>query len=309
MEVLVKTADLSREEWLRWRTKGIGGSDASIIAGFNPYKSVYQLWQEKRGMMPFEEAENDFTHFGTVLEPVVKREFMLRTGLKVRAKKAILRSSEYPFMLADLDGVIYEFGRMCIFEAKTASAYKQGVWEEGVPGEYMLQIQHYMAVTGAEKAYIAALVGGNHFFFHEVLRDEEMIRKIISMEAYFWENYVLAGKEPPPDGSKATASYLNKRYGISNGKSIELPGEALSVFQRYDEITGQLEELSARKEAVCNELKYLLKENEEGTAGERKVTWKEVKTTSFDRKRLKEEEPEIYGKYIVAGSCRRLHVA
>ena len=73
MEVLVKTADLSREEWLRWRTKGIGGSDASIIAGLNPYKSVYQLWQEKRGMMPFEEAENDFTHFGTVLEPVVKR--------------------------------------------------------------------------------------------------------------------------------------------------------------------------------------------------------------------------------------------
>ena len=71
----------------------------------------------------------------------------------------------------------------------------------------MLQIQHYMAVTGAEKAYVAALVGGNHFFFHEVLRDEEMIRKIISMEAYFWENYVLAGKEPPPDGSKATASY------------------------------------------------------------------------------------------------------
>ena len=77
----------------------------------------------------------------------------------------------------------------------------------------------------------------------------------------------------------------------------------------FRSITGQLEELSARKEAVCNELKYLLKENEEGTAGERKVTWKEVKTTSFDRKRLKEEEPEIYGKYIVAGSCRRLHVA
>ena len=44
MEVLVKTAGLSREEWLRWRTKGIGGSDVSIIAGMNPYRSVYQLW-------------------------------------------------------------------------------------------------------------------------------------------------------------------------------------------------------------------------------------------------------------------------
>lgn len=43
MKVLVKTKDLSRDEWLRYRTKGIGGSDVSIIAGINPYKSVYQL--------------------------------------------------------------------------------------------------------------------------------------------------------------------------------------------------------------------------------------------------------------------------
>ena len=43
MKVLVKTKDLSRDEWLRYRTKGIGGSDVSIIAGINPYKSVYQI--------------------------------------------------------------------------------------------------------------------------------------------------------------------------------------------------------------------------------------------------------------------------
>ena len=49
MKVLVKTKDLSRDEWLRYRTKGIGGSDVSIIAGINPYKSVYQLWLEKTG--------------------------------------------------------------------------------------------------------------------------------------------------------------------------------------------------------------------------------------------------------------------
>lgn len=309
MEVLVKTAGLSREEWLKWRTKGIGGSDVSVIAGINPYKSVYQLWQEKRGLAVPEEADNEYTHFGTVLEPVVKKEFMLRTGLKVRAKKMMLRSSEYPFMLADLDGAVYENGRMCIFEAKTASAYKQGVWEEGIPGEYMLQIQHYMAVTGAEKTYIAALVGGNRFFCHEIPRDEEMIGKITTMEAYFWEHYVLAGEEPAPDGSSATASYLAGRYKSSNGKTIQLPAEALEIFRKYDEVTGQMEMLAAEKESVCNQLKYYLKENEAGVAGDRRAAWKEVKTVSFDRKRLKEEEPEIYKKYVSQGSCRRLYVA
>lgn len=34
-------------EWLKWRTMGIGGSDASVIAGVNPYRSVFQLWKEK----------------------------------------------------------------------------------------------------------------------------------------------------------------------------------------------------------------------------------------------------------------------
>ncbi len=31
--VLVKTIGLSHEEWLKWRQKGIGGSDAAAIAG------------------------------------------------------------------------------------------------------------------------------------------------------------------------------------------------------------------------------------------------------------------------------------
>ena len=57
MKVLVKTADLSRADWLKWRTKGIGGSDASVIAGINPYKSVYQLWKEKTGQIEPEEED------------------------------------------------------------------------------------------------------------------------------------------------------------------------------------------------------------------------------------------------------------
>lgn len=51
MKVLVKTANLERKEWLDWRTKGIGGSDVSVIAGINPYKSVYQLWLEKQARL------------------------------------------------------------------------------------------------------------------------------------------------------------------------------------------------------------------------------------------------------------------
>ena len=60
----------------------------------------------------------------------------------------------------------------------------------------MMQIQHYMAVTGLKKTYIAALIGGNHFVYKTVERDDEMIADIIEMERRFWEENVLGGEEP-----------------------------------------------------------------------------------------------------------------
>lgn len=309
MKVLVKTKDLSREEWLRYRIQGIGGSDVSIIAGINPFKSVHQLWLEKTGQMEPEQTDSDYAHFGTLLEPVVRREFMQRTGIKVRQKHMLLQSEEYPFMLADLDGVINDGGEMAVFEAKTASAYKQEVWEEGVPAPYILQVQHYMAVTKAKRAYIAALVGGNRFFHHVVERDEDMIGKIIAMERYFWETYVTGGVEPVPDGSDATTDYFNSRFSHSNGLTVELPEEALSVCMEYDRLSEELKKVEAAKNAAANQLKSYLKEAEAGVIGDRRVTWKEINKSTVDTKRLKSEKPEIYNDFLKDSSYRRLSVA
>ena len=309
MKVLVKTAGLSRKEWLKWRTKGIGGSDLSVIAGVSHFTSVFQIWLEKTGQIEPQETETEYTHFGRVMEPVVKREFTERTGIKIRAKKAILQSDEYPFMLADLDGVIYENGEMVLFEAKTASAYKQEVWEQGVPWEYILQVQHYMAVTGAKKAYVAALVGGNHFYYHEVYRDEALIAQIISMEKAFWGDYVLAGREPAADGSEATTKFLNEKYGNSNGATIDLPEEVSVLCSHYGEVSKQLKMLEEKKDALSNQLKNYLKDNEIGRAGEYTITWKPVVTTGFDKKRLALENKEVYDKYCTKNQYRRLLVA
>ena len=309
MKVVVKTSNLTREEWLKYRTKGIGGSDVSIIAGINPFKSVHQLWLEKTGQAEPEEEGSEYTHFGTLLEPIVRKEFMERTGIKVRQKHMLLQSEEHPFMFADLDGVINENGELCIFEAKTASAYKQEVWEEEVPAPYILQVQHYMAVTGAKKTYIAALVGGNHFFYHVVERDEEMIAKIIVMEKYFWQNHVMGGVEPVPDGSEATTRYFNERFRNSNGETIELPDEVLPVCEEYDNLTRQIKELESAKNAAANQLKRYLGEAEAGTVGDRKITWKSVSKNSVDTKRLKSEHPDIYTDCLTQSSYRRFLVA
>ena len=146
--VLASTENMSYEDWLEHRKLGIGGSDASVVCGINKYKSPVELWMDKTGQIPPQEA-GEAAYWGTQLEAIIRDEFTKRTGIEVSKPTVILQSEEHPFMLANLDGIceVPDVGT-CIFEAKTASAYKAGEWDDAIPDEYQLQIQHYMAVTG-----------------------------------------------------------------------------------------------------------------------------------------------------------------
>ena len=46
----------------------------------------------------------------------------------------------------------------------------------------MLQVQHYLAVCGMNKAYIAALIGGNKFVFTTIYRNDSLIEELIAKE-------------------------------------------------------------------------------------------------------------------------------
>lgn len=85
-EVLAKTSEMSRDEWLIERRKGIGGSDASIILGLNKWKTPFELWLDKTGQVPVSESQSEAAYFGSLLEDIVAKEFEIRSGKKVRRK-------------------------------------------------------------------------------------------------------------------------------------------------------------------------------------------------------------------------------
>jgi putative phage-type endonuclease len=306
--ILVSTKDLSREEWLAWRNKGIGGSDVSVICGINKYKSAVELWMEKTGQIQPKES-GEAAYWGTILEPLVREEFIKRSGLKVNIVKSILKHPTHDFMLANLDGIVKDsFSKDCIFEAKTASAYKQEQWLNGIPEEYMLQVQHYMAVTGYEKSYVAALIGGNTFIYHEIARDDELIDMIIKLEEHFW-NCVTTNTPPSLDGSKASTELLNRLYPISNSNhQIILPDEARDLIMQYDISKEQEKQATEMKEEAANKLRALLGKNEAGVIDDRTVIWKSISTRKFDSKALQQNMPDIYDKYLVLSSSRRLTI-
>ena len=228
--VLVSTENLPYEEWLEYRRTGIGGSDAAVVCGISRYKSPVELWMEKTGQLPSQEA-GEAAYWGNLLESLVREEFTKRTGISVTKPSALYQSEEHPFMLANVDGLCEDPAHgPCIFEAKTASAYKAGEWEDSIPDEYMIQIQHYMAVTGYQGAYIAVLIGGNAFRWKFVGRDEELIAMLISLEDDFWR-HVQNGTPPALDGSNASARFLAERFPNSVPQSeIALPGKAQELL-------------------------------------------------------------------------------
>ena len=306
----IPTAKMTREEWLQLRRKGIGGSDASVIMGKNPYRSILQLWEEKTGKLPVTDEGNEYTYWGNVMEPIIRKEFMNRTGLKVRQKHAMIFHKEYPYLFADVDGIVTdERGEKCIFEAKTASQYKAEQWEDGVPEEYILQVQHYLEVCGMDKAYIAALIGGNKFIFHTIYRDDELIRNLISREKEFWEGCVLTGTEPVMDDSDATRDYLNQKYSDPIEGSIQLQEDMKSVLAEYQDVDCKIKELEKQKKGFANQIKAAMGEYETGEVDGTVVSWKKISREFLDSKRLRKEQPEVFAEYSDISSYRKLSIA
>ena len=105
-EVLVDTADLSREDWLDYRRLGIGGSDAAAIMGLSPFATIRDLYFDKIGVTPvIEEEEENWVakEVGHRLEDLVAMIFAKKTGLEVFPVRKMFRHPLYPFMLADAD--------------------------------------------------------------------------------------------------------------------------------------------------------------------------------------------------------------
>jgi putative phage-type endonuclease len=308
-KVLVNTLDMSREEWLEARKKGIGGSDVAAIAGLIPkYKTAMHVYLEKTGQVEKADLQSEAAYWGSKQEPLVAEEFSLRTGLKVKRRNAILQHPEYPWMLANVDRIIV--GKREGLECKTTNEFLKDEWsDEQIPAPYILQCQHYMAVTGYEKWWIAVLIGGNKFKYKPIERDEEIIRYLIDMEKDFWLNHVEKNIPPAFDGSEASSNLLSKLYPVGNeNETVELPEDAKSLIEIYEEAKAAEKEILERKKEAENKLKALLGEAEIGIALDRTVSWKTVYSSRLDSKALAKEYPDIYNKYVKQTVSRRFAI-
>lgn len=291
----------SRDEWLKQRNKGLGGSDAGAVLGLNPYKSAYTLWAEKTGLIDSYVPDNEAMRVGRDLEQYVAERFSEATGLKVQRSGYSFQSIEYPWMLGNVDRLVV--GENAGLECKTANAFTKTDYNGGdIPAAYYAQCYHYMAVTGADAWYIAILVMGKGFYWFKIDRDEDEINALIAAEKEFWEK-VQTNMAPEPDGSDSTAETLGALYPESTEDEIDMQymSEAL---EKREQIESEIKALTDEKKKLDAQLKGELQDAQKGVCGPYTISWKSSQRKTFDKSRYQEEHPDEYSEYLTTTTTR-----
>ena len=245
MKRLISTLNLSKEDWLRYRKCGITGTDAGAILGVNPYRSAFQVYCDKNSDT-IENIDNEAMRQGRDLEDYVAQRFTEATGLKVRRANAIYQSEEHPLLLADFDRLIV--GQKAGLECKTVSPFSADKWADGkIPAHYMAQVNHYLAVSGFDCWYIAALIFGKELVIHKITTDKEVLNNLIAKEEHFWKYNVMPEIPPVPTGSEGDTQQINQLYSADDRNKTADLNPIRDLLDKRQELSDQIEQMEQEK--------------------------------------------------------------
>lgn len=312
---LLLPADAPREAWLAQRRGGIGGSDASTIAGVNRWGSRFELWLDKTGRLP-EQPETPAMRMGRVLEPVVAGLFTEETGVRTR-RAGLMASKARPWQRVSVDDLTEDGG---LLECKTTNWRMAEEWDDDQVADHAeVQVQHALAVTGRSHAWVAVLIDGRDFRFRQVERDERLIGVITEMEERFWFDHVVADVAPAME-ARALEVVKDLYSYVIEGASIEADDPALVRDALARRAAGKAAEKAAKTvidvaeaeliaaigdaEALTIDGRPVFTRPANGTfaaarfaAAHPDVAAQYMTAPALDLDRFKAEQPELYAQY------------
>lgn len=317
----ISTLGMSREDWLEERKKSLGGSDMGAVLGLNRYRSPYTVWAEKTGRIG-EEPENEAMRVGRDLEPYVASRFEEASRKSVRRMNYLLRREDCPHLHANIDRQI--LGESSGLECKTASALNLKRYEGGdFPESYYAQCVTYLAVTGWERWFLAALVLGKGFYCYQITTvpddyvpgwcessvyvSPDEIAALKRCAADFWHDYVEADSPPPMDGDASTTEALETIYEGGGGE-VELFGRERLVEQ-YQYLMSRKKAIEKGADAIKQQLMNDLGDNERGYCGRYTVDWKAQSRQTFDARAFAKDHPDMdLSRYYKTTNFRKFAV-
>lgn len=194
------------------RSKFIGGSDTAAILGVSPWKSAFQLYQEKTGEYQEEitPAKQKIFNRGKRWEPIVIE--MLVDELEDRGHdvKIITRNQryidpDYGFLAAEIDLELLLDGQHINGEMKTVHPFAAKDWGEQdtdeIPIYYTSQVSHGQMVTGRNRTIVAALIGADGTVSDVIQGSSELGYLLADFLRNVWrpEGYLICQPHPLAD--------------------------------------------------------------------------------------------------------------
>lgn len=189
-------------EWHAFRRLGIGGSDAPVVDGSSPYRTLRQLFNEKAGLGASEDSEDKEFIFakGHKVEALIRAQFQELTGVEMAPLCAV--HDKFDHVRASLDG--FDPNKFGVLEAKligqevleNARSKKRMKIEERIPGHHYTQIQHQLAVTGADVAHWFGHDGKTAGVMLAIKSNKKYQKSLLDQEHRFWD-MVMRGEAPP----------------------------------------------------------------------------------------------------------------
>ena len=201
--VYTSTVEMSPDDWLGFRGRGIGASEVGYIMGLSPYKSNVELFYEKIGEKLGYNLENIAMFMGTEMENFIANLWQFwggdesslienfRKGEKIRSMQkvnAYIQNKKYPHIFVSLDRRINKYderGNGCL-EIKTISGFEADKWEGEIPPSHIVQVQTQMLVTQWKFGELAVLRDGRFFDVYPFEQHKGIQRAIVKETTDFW---------------------------------------------------------------------------------------------------------------------------
>lgn len=246
-------------EELERRRRVVGASETVLLFGLPAFgkRTISDLWYEKKYGVEKSGNGNASTKLGLRLEAAVLEAAEDRLGLPIVDRQLWLTRD---FNGATLDGRVDE---KTIVEAKTSGLLGPSTlsqWgddeSDDVPDSYILQVQAQLFVTGAELAYLAALIGGRGFAMFKITPQADLQAAIAAKSAEFIAS--LANDKAPPEPPQLDTL---KRIRRQPNKVVRIDDD---LKERFDEAKANAKIADETKELVQRELLAALGDAEAG---------------------------------------------
>lgn len=302
---LVLAAPSDAIDWHDARRLGLGGSDVAAALGFDDYRSPYEVWADKRGLTEARDV-NEAMAWGQRLEPIVAEWAADRLGATTIPTPGILAHAEHPWALGNIDRLLARPEGLAVLECKVSRWHER--WEDDdLPARVEIQARWYLAVTGLEVAYVAALLHGTRGELRPVERDEQLEAWLLSTAEQFWQG-VQRGTPPPPGPSPDVTRLLN-RIPSQQGVTVDLDESWREGLREHAALKVAAKIAQADLDACENLLRSTLGEAEAGYLdGAEVVTYRTHTTRRLDAKRLAADHPEVADAYRTESPSRPLRV-